>query len=67
MSRVQSFIKLSKEDYMLNLDDVIVYLDHVSYVNTTALPIIYKAMTGLDLPPIVLESHLLKKFVSELH
>ncbi len=64
-NRIHQFIKLSKSDYMLNLDDVIVYLDNVNYVNKTALPIIYKAVTGEELPPIVMESHLLNKFVSE--
>jgi len=65
MNRIHSFIKLSKGDYMLDLNDIITYLDNVSYVNKTALPIIYKAVTGLYLPPIVMESHLLKKFVTE--
>jgi len=64
-NRVHSFIKLSKNDYMVNLDDIIVYMDNVNYVNKTALPIIYKAVTGNELPPIVMESHLLTKFVSD--
>jgi len=65
MNRIHSFIKISTSDYMLNLDDIITYLDNVSYVNKTCLPILYKAVTGSDLPPIVMESHLLNKFVSE--
>ena len=65
LTRIHNFIKLSKDDYMINLDDIITYMDNVSYVNKTALPIIYKAVTGQELPPIVMESHLLNKFVSE--
>lgn len=66
-SRIHSYIKLSKQDYMVNLDDIITYMDNVSYVNKTALPIIYKAVTGETLPPIVMESHLLNKFVNDGH
>lgn len=63
--RIHSFIKLHEKDYMLNLNDIVVYLDNVNYVNKTALPLIYMAMTGEELPPIVVESHSLKKFVTE--
>lgn len=64
-NRIHSFIKLSENDYMVNTDDIITYLESVSFVNMTALPIIYMAVTGLELPRIVIESHLMKKFVSE--
>lgn len=63
--RIHTFIKLHEKDYMLNLNDIVVYLDNVNYVNKTALPLIYKAMTNEDLPPIVMESHMLKNFVCE--
>lgn len=65
MNRVHSFIKLSKGDYMVDLNDIITYMDNVNYVNKTALPILYKAVTGEELPPIVMEAHLLKKFVTD--
>lgn len=64
-NRIHSFIKLSKNDYMLNLDDIITYMDNVNYVNKTALPIIYYAVTGKHLPPIVLETHLMNKFIMD--
>ena len=63
--RIHAFINLSKNDKMINLDDIITYLDNVSYVNKASLPIIYKALTSKDLPPIVMETHLLNKFVSD--
>jgi len=65
MNRIHSFIKMSKGDYMVDLNDIITYMDNVNYVNKTALPIIYKAVTGQELPPIVMEAHLLKKFVTD--
>jgi hypothetical protein len=63
--RIHAYIALSKNDKMINLDDIITYLDNVSYVNKASLPIIYKALTSQDLPPIVMETHLLNKFVGE--
>lgn len=63
--RIHSFITLSKNDKMINLDDIITYMDNVSYVNKANLPLIYKALTSKDLPPIVMETHLLNKFISE--
>ena len=64
-NRIHSFIELSKNDYMVDLNDIITDLDQVNYVNIPAVKVIYKAVTGDELPPIVLESHLMKKFVSD--
>lgn len=63
--RIHSFITTSKNDKMINLNDIITYLDNVSYVNKGNLPIIYKALTSQELPPIVMETHMLNTFVSD--
>jgi len=64
MKRIHHFLKVNEGDTMINFDDIITYLD-VSYVNIPALHIIYKGLTGKDLPPIVVESYMVIKFVKE--
>jgi len=64
MKRVHHFLKMNEGDSMINFDDIITYLD-VSFVNIPALHIMYKGVTGEDLPPIVVESYMMTKFVKE--
>jgi len=63
--KIHDFIKKSKNEKNIDLDDILTYVKNVSSVNKTALQIIYKAVTSKELPEIIYELYLIKEFISE--